>query len=143
MLWLVGLLGFGLCKLVEVSEERGLLLEVPEDLKHSEALHPEDLLGVSAGGYWLVLVQGVVELFEVLVLDVLHVEPVQAEASHPLLALAPLHALVLEIHSRGHLGHCAEGSTVVVAEEKVNRVSSILLGVLVHTVQLLIAFLGA
>jgi len=77
---------------------------VLEDLDHLLALVSGHLLRVPAVGDGLVLVGLDEDVPELLVWDVLELDPLHAEDAVPLPVLHP-HVAALELNARGHLRH--------------------------------------
>ena len=83
-------------------------------------------------------------MLEVLVRDVLDVVPLNFDVAYPFVSLAPIDNLGINVRAgRQHLSHSAELSTLVKTEEEINRITPILLRVLVNLGESLIAFFGA
>jgi len=112
---------------------------VLEDLDHLFALVGRDLLGVPAVRDWLVLVGLDEDVSELLVGDVLELDPLHSEDAVPLPVLHP-HVAALVLHARGHLCHTQELSGGVNTEEELEALT--LLQVFKGLVQLLVAVGG-
>jgi hypothetical protein len=126
-----------------VIENRCLFLEVSEYLKHLDTFKEWDFLGVSTVGHRFVLVHLVKKMFEVLVDDVFHIDPLDFEVTNPLVRLVPFYGLWVKIRLvRHHLSYSTELATLVQAEEQVDWVSSIALWMFIDLIELIVAFFG-
>ena len=75
------------------------------------------LLSVSRVGHRLVLIVLQSDVPQLVVGNVLHIQPLQVKASFPLI-LCPEASVAAEVYLGGHLGHAAEVSATVDTEEE-------------------------
>lgn len=109
--------------ILEILQNVGFGLIVDESGQHLDALGVRDLLSVAAEGDGAAIVVGQLDVLEVLIGNVLDVDPLHDEGPLPLSVLHPTPKVAVRVVIGYHLSHSAEAAASIDAEKEINRTS--------------------
>jgi hypothetical protein len=100
-------------------------------------------LSVPTISYWLSLIQLVLQVLEVLVLNVFHIEPIDGKVTSYILLLVPLDKIRVWIHISNHLCYSTKFTALVQTEEQKYWIIPVRHGELKYLAQFFISFFCA
>jgi hypothetical protein len=140
---LIDSLNFFLFKNWKIIKDWGVFLKFSKDINHLTSFCIRNFLSVSTVSDWLIFIQSIGELLEMLVYNIFNVDPFYSKCTLPFLLLCPVIKIWIKIYWGIHLSYSTKLCTLIDTKKEEYWIISSLLRILIDHIQFFIAFFCA